>query len=341
MPLIDVIIRKEYTTPAGTIICPHNINVAEEALRLYTMCNVQTFNPNLCMDWLFLHSMDQIYQAHNQKHNFIAQDNYKFKHVENNKKVLVAFSGGLDSMYQVIYLLEHGYDVYLYHVANINYYTNGKEKQICQQFATEHKLPLIISTFKQNTKKDNDFKKYWKENSFKNILIYSMMLDYCLQYDIHYISCGDDLRLDIKDAVVGTNIADAKQVTTPFAFEVGLKTGVNFIFVNHNTNKAQRLEKLLTNGCIDEFYSCVNPGRFNQSNHNRIEQKYHVHMEKYNCGVCRKCAFHSLLRHYYLNEPYNKEFIDFCWQKIAIGADYEFFKPTLPLETRINNLITY
>ena len=122
---------------------------------------------------------------------------------------------------------------------------------------------------------------------------------------------------------------------------VTMKLGLQWLWVDNKVDKAQRLNKLLTNGCINDFYSCVNPGRFNQSNHDRIEKKYNVKIEKWNCGVCRKCAFHSLLRHYYLREEYNKEFIDFCWNKICIGADYEFFKPSLPLETRIYNLVNY
>ena len=64
-------------------------------------------------------------------------------------------------------------------------------------------------------------------------------------------------------------------------------------------------------------------------------------LEKWNCGVCRKCAYHSLLRHYFLDEQFPREFVDFCWKKICNGADYEFFKPELPLEKRIQNLYDY
>ena len=168
-----------------------------------------------------------------------------------------------------------------------------------------------------------------------------MMLDYCIENNIGYISSGDDLRLDIKDAIVGTNIADAYQVNKPLFENFKKYFNLEFIPVDRNIDKGQRIKYLQDKNALDMFYSCVNPGRFNQSNHNRINKKYNIQMEKWNCGVCRKCAFHSLLRYYYLNENYPQEFIDFCWEKICVGADYEFFKPTLPMEQRIKNLIEY
>ena len=121
--------------------------------------------------------------------------------------------------------------------------------------------------------------------------------------------------------------------------------GIEFIPIQKINNtlvhKGIRLQKLIDMEALDLFYSCVNPGRFNQSNHDRINKKFNIQLEKWNCGVCRKCAFHSLLLYYYLNKDYPKDFIDFCWNKISNGADYEFFKPSLPLDIRINNLYVY
>lgn len=315
------------------------INISKEAFDIYMLLNPKEFTSPLIVDTLFKDSLENIIKAHNQKVKIETHVSLLNNKVSESKKVLLAFSGGLDSMYQALVLKEQGYEVILFHVKNINYYTNGKELQVSEEFAKLFSLPLVIASFKQNIR-SNEYKKYWKENSFKNILIYSMMVDYCIENSISNISSGDDLRLDIKDAVVGTNIADAKQVTLPFMNSLNYLTNIKFI-PTQNTHKGIRLAKLIEYKCLDLFYSCVNPGRFNQCNHNRIQEKFSVNIEKYNCGVCRKCAFHSLLRYYYLNEDYSKEFINFCWQKISNGADYEFFKPDLPLEIKIKNLYDY
>ena len=334
----------QYTTNAGTIITKHTLNLSKEALNLYTIFNKHYFDKELSLDELFINSVMKIYEAHKQADYYKFHVNYNYENqyrFNDNKTIVLAFSGGLDSAYQALTLREQGYNVILYHVKNMNYYTNGKEFQIVNQFSAHFEFPLVISHFKQNNLKENQERKYWQENSFKNILLYSIIIDYCIDSKVKNISCGDDLRLDIKDAVIGTNIADARQITKPFVENVKHTTGIDFIFVDHNINKAQRLKKLQQYDALDLFYSCVNPGRFNQSNHKRIQKKFNVNLEPYNCGVCRKCAFHSLLRHYYLDKKYPREFIDFCWDKIANGADNKFFNKELSLEERIKNLIEY
>ena len=328
----------EYINDAGTINLNCYLQNSINALDIYKYTNPQHFEDNIPVNILFDDSLREIYNIHNQKYNPVIVQPIPLQ-IQTNKKVLLAFSGGLDSVYQA-FILRESYDVTLFHVKNMNYYTNGKEYQVCEEFSKTYNFPIVYAQFKQNTK-NNTYKKYWKENSFKNLLLYSMMLDYCIDNTISNISSGDDLRLDIKDAVVGTNIADAFQVTLPFMKRIKEYYNIDFIPTNGNIDKAQRIQKLKEYNALDMFYSCVNPGRFNQSNHNRINKKYNIQMEKWNCGVCRKCAFHSLLRYYYLNENYPQEFIDFCWEKICVGADYEFFKPSLPMEQRIKNLIAY
>lgn len=331
----------KYKNLAGTIDIPCYINYSKIALDIYGYLNPQNFYETIVIEKFMEDSLREIYKIHKQEYTPIIKS-YVYNPIFTiEDKVLLAFSAGLDSMYQAFQLRDKGFNVILFHCKNMNYYSNGKEYEACINFVNKYNFPLVECSIKANNKKDNPYRKYWKENSFKNILLYTMMLDYCLENNIGYISSGDDLRLDIKDAIVGTNIADAYQVNKPLFDNFKKYFNLEFIPVDKNIDKARRIKYLQEKGAIDMFYSCVNPGRFNQSNHNRINKKYNIQMEKWNCGVCRKCAFHSLLRYYYLNENYPQEFIDFCWGKICIGADYEFFKPTLPLEQRIKNLIEY
>lgn len=328
----------KYQNESGSLESEY-LDISKEALDIYKELNLETFSKNLEISDIFSDSLKKIIEKHGQDVKIKENHRYSYKEVEKNNKVLLAFSGGLDSMYQALKLREQNFDVTLFHVKNMNYYTNGKETQVVQEFSKKFLYPIIYTSFKQNTK-DNLYKKFWKENSFKNILLYCLMIDYAISNNIYNLSSGDDLRLNIKDSVVGTNVADAREVNLAFVEDLKQYTNLNFIFTNP-CDKAQRIRYLMNYNALDMFYSCVNPGRFNQLNHHRIEQKFNIKLEHWNCGVCRKCAFHSLLRHYYLNEPYTKEFIDFCWEKICIGADYEFFKPSLSIEKRIRNLIDY
>lgn len=329
-----------YTNEAGRVEFNYNNILTCKAWDTYRDFNPEKFDEVHCFN-AFRKCVDLIATAHDQIITLMCDPNPEYRKTSNNNSVLLACSGGLDSIYQSFWLRDHGYNVILFHCANMNFYTNGQELKTVESFAKKHEFPLVVVRQVSNFNKDNHYKKFWQENSWKDMLFYSMMCDHCIEHDIHYISSGDDLRLNLSDAVVGTNLSDAHEITE--AFLDGLKeiTNIKFIPVNRLDHKGIRLQKIIENNALDDFYSCVNPGKFNQSNHKRIEEKFNVKLEKNNCGVCRKCAFHTLLRHYYLKEHYPDEFINFCWDKISIGADNVFFNKDLPLETRIKNLYDY
>lgn len=326
---------------AGRIEADFQLYLAEYALETYTKLNRENFSDQFFVPAYFTKTVNMIYDAHKQKRSLFIKNviDIYLKRKQNNK-VLLACSGGLDSVYQAICLKEQGYDVILFHAENLNYYTNGKEKQITEECAKKLGLPLITCKFITNSKKDNPFRKFWSENSFKNMLLYSIMMDCMIKEDIYNISSGDDLSLDISKAVVGTNLSDARQITETFFTQLREYYDFKFIPTEQN-HKGIRLAKLDEYGLLDTYYSCVNPGRFNQQNHKRTEDKFGVKLYQNNCGVCRKCAFHNLLRHYYLGEDFSQEFINFCWEKIANGADNVFFNKNIPLEERIKNLYEY
>lgn len=326
---------------SGRIEAPFPLVLSAEALCTYSYFNPEIFSADTALPDMFEHTIRLLCISHAQPCPTLYAAHRHFpKERKPNNKVILACSGGLDSVYQAICLKEKGYDVTLFHVKNLNYYTNGKEEVITEDIAKALDMPLLSARFIADTRKDNPFRKYWSENSFKDMLFYSMMIDYAYLNDIYNISSGDDLSLDISKAVVGVNLSDAKQITETFMSDLKRYYVFNFIPTEQN-HKGIRLQKLQEHGLLDKYYSCVNPGRFNQQNHKRIESCFGVELYHYNCGLCRKCAFHNLLRHYYLNEEFSPEFIDFCWDKIANGADNVFFNKKLPLEQRIKNLYEY
>lgn len=330
-----------YTNESGTIVSTFPLCLGKLALDVYKYFNSEVFDRTLKLPDCFSDTIEILNKAHNQSYtNEFYQVTLIKRKLKKDNEVLVACSGGLDSVYQTINLKQLGYKVTLFHVNNMNYYSNGKEFKTIEKISEKLDLPLVTVSFKANTKKDNPYRKFWAENSFKDMLFYSIMLDYCDYNNIYNISSGDDLSLDISKAVVGTNLSDAKQVTETFIKQLHNYRDFRFIPTSQE-HKGKRLKTLIENGLINDFYSCVNPGRFNQSNHKRISERFGIELYKYNCGLCRKCAFHNLLRHYYLGEEFTSKFIEYCWKKIANGADKIFFDPKLPLKTRIKNLYEY
>lgn len=171
------------------------------------------------------------------------------------------------------------------------------------------------------------------------------MMDICLERGWAYVSLGDDFDLKLKDAVPGVNLTDAEEVTKSFLEASGRYVeGIEFIPISKGEDKSKRLEKMFSYGLEDLYYSCVQSGRFNKSLRKKMQDKFGVALLGNNCGCCRKCCMHNLLMHYSGMHKFPDAFVAHCWEKMhstGCKADYEFFKPDLPLEKRIENLFGY
>ena len=256
------------------------------------------------------------------------------------KTVVLGFSGGLDSVYQAIDLKERGYEVILYHLKGINTYENGQATKRCPVIAKKLGMPYVESVISKKRGAQSV-----PENPLKNELIMSLMIDYCLENNIPYISLGDDLNLSLKDSVTGINVTDSRELTNAFIDGVRKVIDIQFLPIMTHTSKLDRIRKLVEYGLENDYYSCVQAGRFNKKLHDLNEKKYGVELFDGNCGCsCRKCAMHNLLLHYGNVKVFPQEFIDRCWRVMwdnSHSADYELFRPDLPGRVRVNNLFEY
>ena len=317
---------------------PKLFNVVKD---LYDNFNKKEFDTNITVEECMLEPVKFVYNGFNQITNFETVKTLEPIELPNSMVVLLAFSGGLDSVYQALKLRDRGYAVRLFHVKNMNFYSNGQEYKAAKNFAKDFSFELIEASMSP-IKDAGEYKKYWKENPFKNEVFYSMMLDYAAENGINNISSGDDLRLQIEDAVPDTNFSDIGEFTSLF-MEGASEVYKNFHFLPIiKANKAERLKFLKEKNALDYYYSCVGAGRLQMFLNKKNSAKYGVKLDKLSCGCsCRKDSFHILLKYYFLNEVYPQEFIDKCWDCIAKGADAVFFNKSIPLEKRIQNLIDY
>ena len=309
---------------------------AEAALNVYKYLNKEHFKEFETIS-LFEPVLNLIFKCHDQRPNvrYVYKDAPKFS--EDDDKVLVCCSSGLDSVYQALTLRDVGRDVTLMHLNGANFYSNGQEYKAFKEFADRFHFKTYEP--KISPKHTGEYKKFWAENSFKDFLIYCVAIDYMLGHGIRYLSSGDDLRLSIKDQVTGVNTGDARELTVAFMESFNAA----FIPVDATVDKAKRLAFLEEKGARDYYLSCVGPGRLIRSQRKRYEAKFGVKLDKWCCCSCRKCCMHLLLDHYYNNKKLPQELIDRCWDKLGDprSADYVFFNKSIPLEQRIKNLISY
>ena len=325
-------------------------DITERVFVIYENFNKEKFDNVPIVPTQLINFVDIVYNVHKQTYNLSECVNLKKRNLSVNDNVVVlGFSGGLDSVFQALYLIHLGYKVVLFHVKGINTYENGQGTKYSKIIADKLSgvgAKYVECEIKKTNDKTNPYKQYWPENPIKNQLILSMMIDYCYCNGYNKISLGDDFDLSIKDAMVGVNLTDARELTQEFLKGLSCVVGnIDFMPIEKGYNKLQRIKELSNWNLADDYYSCVLAGRFNSSRHASNEKKYNISLLKNNCGCsCRKCAMHNLLLYYGGVIDYPDNFIDDCWKvmwKNAHSADYKIFAPDVPLEERIRNLFTY
>lgn len=324
----------------GTVIeSDFNLCLSEIALDNYVKMNTRNWEIDTCEEFSYpILELCKRGVALHELHSYQVNVNksVNLESFEDNKKVCVAFSGGLDSVYQSLMLREKGYDVVLLHVNNLNRYSNGQEFIVSKEFADKFKFPLEVVDFSSPTK--GAFKKEWKENPFKDFLIYSLCIDYCVANKIKNVSSGDDLRLSIEDSVFDTNVSDSRELTIEFFKSF---PQVKFIPLDSSVMKHGRLAFVHSRGVGDFYDSCVGPGRLTRYLHDLNEQKFGVKLDRWCCGSCRKCCSHVWYDYCFNGLSYPEKFLERCWKKMSVGADEKFYKGKKTLEERKQALLDY
>lgn len=309
---------------------------------LYNVFNKEVFNkyvsyPSEFDDWIKL-----IYNKFNNE--IIYRQNYVLPKItlnNTNNNVLLACSGGLDSVYQGIQLRQMGYNPIYYHIQNVNSYENGNSYKTLIEASKKLNIKLVTGKLSRNYK--SNYNKYWAENPIKNQMILFTMIDYCKEHDINKICMDGSWEFNIDDVTAGVDVADA-----PENYDLWLK-GINcyidnleFIRTSHDISKFDKIKELDELGLMDDIYSCLGAGRFNKYRHDLTEEKYNIKLFSNNCGhYCRKCAHHNLLMHYSNYKTFPQEFIDKCWYIMnnnGFASRNMLFGDEIPLEQKIKNL---
>ena len=252
--------------------------------------------------------------------NKYGEQNYRFNFIDKHfdelpletypeKTVIIAFSGGKDSVAATLKYKDAGYKIYLYHLRGLKTCTYPNEWKSAKELANYLGLPLIIEDIQLSGKLE------FPEHPLKNIIIANNMLQYGIKNHIgtsiafgNYMSTyldgtsfyysGDDC-IDMYEAyesIMGKYIPD-------FLVGIGLDN-------MDDTLKMLSEDKKMLSLC----QSCLGAYRFREHNRKHIAEKYGVGLMPNRCGVCWKCAVeyiymtdHDVLQY---NEEYYKHCID-------------------------------
>lgn len=225
--------------------------------------------------------------------------------------VILAFSGGKDSVATALILKESKYNVYLYHVKGLKTASYPDEWKNAKAIAEYLGLPIIIDEIKLEGKLP------FSEHPMKNMIIANRMLEWGIKNNIGvqiefgnyttskldytaFYYAGDDC-VDMW----GTYETIMQKVFDDASFFVGL----DLTNLNETLEILSKDKKLLA-----LCKSCLGAYRFRKHNHKINCNKYGIELLPERCGSCWKCALeyvymtdHDVLEY---NEGYYKHCID-------------------------------
>lgn len=260
--------------------------------------------------------------------------------IEENNKVMLGLSGGLDSVYFMHVLKDKGYDVTAVHIAGLNKSYAKAEAEQAKKIAEMAGVHFINVNFNAPTQ-------CFPDNPFKNQLILSIMLDIGSKRGIYRYAVGSDWTTPLKEAVVGFTITDSIEVNSEFWN--GVKNHfpqAELIFIGSTEKKYERLQYLYKNhlNSLQNVSSCISPLRFRQHLHEKNSKKFGINLMKNRCGSCYKCCMeYILLVHAGLLKKKN-DYYEHCWNTLATSKTAhrpDLFDKKLPLDKRLRNLLDY
>lgn len=226
----------------------------------------------------------------------------------NEKKVMVAFSGGKDSTATVLYLLDKGYEVVLYNVIGLNK-SYPKELDAVEYFANKYNLEIIYDRISKTGKTE------FFENPMKNHLILSGMISYGVSRGIINYSLGSFTSDILSDMNILYNFSDT------YEFYREYEKWIKNYFPEFNLmlwwgSETDSITYLCRKHSDDLPYtqSCMMPLRYRYKLKRDNEEKYGIELMPERCGSCLKCCLEYILFAIHNVVKPNKDYIKKCLQ---------------------------
>lgn len=254
-----------------------------------------------------------IFNEHGKQHyNFsFTNKNYSTLSLESYDKnnIIIAFSGGKDSVATALKYKDLGYNIYLYHLRGLKTNSYPTEWKSAKELAEHLNLPLVIEDIQLLGKLD------FPEHPLKNIIIANSMLQYGIKNHIGInIAFGNYTTSELDYTAFYYAGDDCIDMWGYYGYILSniipdFKVGLILSDLN-DTLETMSTDKDLLALC----QSCLGAHRFREYNRKHVQEKYGIELMPNRCGVCWKCAVeyiymtdHNVLQY---NEGYYKHCID-------------------------------
>lgn len=232
--------------------------------------------------------------------------------LENNNKVLVAYTGGKDSTAEAIRLKKLGYDVHLLFIKGLNR-AYPKEFEGAVKIAEILKMPLNVTEVKITGKICHP------ENQIKNQLTIALMTDWGIKNGFNKFSTGI---INAVNANYEYNWTDSAALMEPFK-KFMQKAAIGWQYVSTNVKReAENIAEVLAHENAEQIWaiktSCMGAFRFRKVWRDNIFKKYGVLLAENSCGVCYKCAYAYVVKCAVNGKIENYQYFKKCFETLRV-----------------------
>lgn len=289
---------------------PNALSIMNDIDRLYAqLSEFETVKPIVPQryDWSFESLVTTFEEFSGRKWSIEYEDREyeKIEPIENNN-IILAFSGGKDSIASAMRFKQFGYNVYLYHMRNINP-TFSDEWECAQKLADMLELPIFID--------EVHFKMFhkWTEHPMKNMLIANGALSYGIREGITtHIAFGNYTTSYLVDNVFDRCAGDCMDMWENYD-EIIQRSIPTFEMDANLDNMGDTLNMLADRpDLLNESLSCLCRHSLRDYRKNWVKQKYGIDLFARRCGSCYKCCVEYIYMADHDKLPFSEGYYKYC-----------------------------
>lgn len=233
------------------------------------------------------------------------------------KNIIVCFSGGKDSIATVLYYMEQGYNVYLYHMKHINFALTDEYKRV-EALSVYWNLPLYIDEIKLSGHHD------YVEHPMKNMIIANGALNYGIREGIGtQIAFGNYKTSTLENDNFEYCGGDCVEMWE--AYEHIIQRIIpNFHIMLCLDNLNDTLETVCKDDTLlNMSVSCIGRANLRKHKHDWVKKKYGIDLPTHRCDQCYKCCVEYIYMTDHDLQEYSEEYYKYCMKKLKKNVDAE------------------
>lgn len=276
---------------------------------IYEQTSVKPLPNEICAPVTLVPYLDTLYGAFNQRYRLnLKSFDIPTITCQKSDHVMVAYSGGKDSVACVLKLKKQGFIPHLFFMNGIN---KSYTSEMATAILTAKKLGCDITIYDVTI----TGKKEYVEHPIKDQFILAVMVDEGLKRNIYKYAFGTGYEDNVEIVSNDYQLSDAYEMFTSISkfYSNYIEPFKIFIPLRNETESVCEILSSEYPDLIFESYSCMMPLRYRDNIIKANERKYDIKLLPNNCGSCDKCCLINIMLQKigYVNYP--DSFIQHCW----------------------------